>query len=812
MAAFDYVQNLNDVALKPRLLRSLIKEHIPDENQQLRNSLVLSHVVSAIKTHELVTESVSQSDDNKKLIAKWKSSVDLWIDRVLMLISSKMPDKRWAGVCLLGVTCEGCSSERFLASHDAWFQKLLPHLQPAESHFVKVACCVSLSDLVTRLGEFPNMKRVGASLAAKLVQPVLKLINEDNSDMEAAISLLHIIMNVYPSSFQKVYDSTEAAIVTKIMSGNCSSSMLKKLAHCLSSLPKSSADKESWSLMVQKVLIAINVLLNDSFQGLEDETKTGETMRALVPPGTDPPTPLGGLTVFDISNKATRPERVSMRSISALMLCCSTMLTTSYPTKVKVTVGPLLMLVERVLMVDGSLPQTLYPTITAMQQEDVCLELPVLHSYSLDILSGMIKGAHSQLLPHGAHIIRIVTEYFTNCQYPDLRIKLYTIVKLMMLSMGVGLTMHIAEDVVKNASMDLDSVGDRGGPPSSDLETTQKKRKHGMSITSHENQPQTELSGKNVTQIPVKIAALEVLETLLTVGGALGSDSWRSNVDLQIITVAKDACKGGWPKPTNEINDSHNISSTWAEFQLASLRALLASVLSPGRFRPPFLPHSLKLFHKGAQEKGTKVAEFCAHALLCLEVLIHPRAIPLIDSASSVGYPINGVKNRFMDNDTYNSVPKHSLFPGNTSGNGPSETEFEKDELYEKWAEEDDINELPVTEKEHNTTAMGVTTLSSEKVVSNESPVGAKASNEDKGKGIRVETQPAKEVEVISQTVDFHAPENMETGDQDTKGKRLVLDWSGLLDSELGFGDNDDPMDEIPDIVDVEPDSDEDED
>lgn len=90
MAAFNYAQNLYDVALKPRILRSLIDEHIPEEKQQLRNPLVLEHVVSAIKTHELLSERVVQSGDNKKLIEKWKSAVDLWIDRVLMLVSSNM--------------------------------------------------------------------------------------------------------------------------------------------------------------------------------------------------------------------------------------------------------------------------------------------------------------------------------------------------------------------------------------------------------------------------------------------------------------------------------------------------------------------------------------------------------------------------------------------------------------------------------------------------------------------------------------------------------------------------------------------------
>lgn len=90
MAAFDHVQNMYDVAVKPRLLRSFIKELIPDEKQQLGNPLELSQVVSAIKTHGLLSERVAQTDDNKKLIEKWKSAVDLWVDRLLMLVSSNM--------------------------------------------------------------------------------------------------------------------------------------------------------------------------------------------------------------------------------------------------------------------------------------------------------------------------------------------------------------------------------------------------------------------------------------------------------------------------------------------------------------------------------------------------------------------------------------------------------------------------------------------------------------------------------------------------------------------------------------------------
>ena len=82
--------------------------------------------------------------------------------------------------------------------------------------------------------------------------------------------------------------------------------------------------------------------------------------------------------------------------------------------------------------------------------------------------------------------------------------------------------MYIAEDIVSNAFVDLDSVGESCS--SSDLKTseavtqpTQKKRKHDTTITSSGNQSQTTSLRKNDSPISVKITALEALEALLTV-------------------------------------------------------------------------------------------------------------------------------------------------------------------------------------------------------------------------------------------------------------------------------------------------------
>ncbi|XP_043704243.1 proline-, glutamic acid- and leucine-rich protein 1 [Telopea speciosissima] len=675
MAGFGHVQNMYDISLKPRLLRSLMRDYLPDEKRPSPSPSKLSDVVSAIKTHGLLLESFRESDDQKQ-IDKWKSAIDAWVERLLLLVSSKMPDKCWAGTCLLGVTCQECSDDRFLASYSIWFQKLISQIQPpSDSHFVKVATCASLSDMFTRLGGISNVKKDGTSHAAKLIQPVLKLLTEDSSEAvwDGAVVLLCNIITFFPYSVHRHYDSAEAVIASKIMSGKCRESISKKLSHCLALLPKSRGDEDCWSLMMQKILISINVHLYNVFQGLEEETKGNEAMKWLVPPGKEPPPPLGGQTMSgEASDQAIKKsEKLIIPSVSMLVLCCCTMLTNPYPVQVTVPVHPLLALVSRVLLVDGSLSKGL-SFVTVMQQEYICSELTVLHSYSLDLLIAIIKGVRSQLLPHAADVVRLLTEYFRRCAHPSLRIKVYSIMRMLLISIGVGIALYLAQAVVKNAFSDLDSVSHGHESASSKMclkATTEalqqprhKKRKHitaASSLEEHQNGVGSEVEvHKNKPKVPtsVQIAALQALEVLLTVGGALRSEFWRRDVDLLLITVATNACDGGW---TNEAKDtfdlSHELASTWADFQLAALRALLASLLSSAHERPPYLSQGLELFRRGKQQTGTKLAEFCAHALLDLEVLIHPRALPLGDFTS-------GRHDAFDDN---------CIFPENIFSVGP---------------------------------------------------------------------------------------------------------------------------------------------
>ncbi|KAK3028729.1 hypothetical protein RJ639_037752, partial [Escallonia herrerae] len=488
----------------------------------------------------------------------------------------------------------------------------------------------------------------------------------------------------------------EVAIVSKIMSGKCNVNTLKNLGHCLALLPKSRGDEDSWSLMMQKVLLSINVHLSDAFQGLEEESQCNEAMRVLVPPGKEPPPPLGGQTNSDLATK--RPDQYLVSNVSTLMLCCSTMLTSSYPVQIPVPVKPLLMLAARILRVDGSLSQALYPITTTMQQELTCSELPLLHMYSLELLAAVVKGVRSQLLPHAAGIVRLLTEYFRACVLPELKTKVYTIIRNLLMSMGVGMAVYLTQEVVDNAFADLGSTADVNGEisskPYSKVSTQlfqqpyQRKRKHGTTAGS---------LGEHTDRVGLEVSASRNPTPLS--GGALRSESWRSDVDRLIMTVATNACKKGWGKEGKDGSLRSEPSETWSDYQLAALRAFLASLLSPARIRPPYLAHGLEIFRRGMQETGTKLAEFCAHALLALEVLIHPRALPLIDFASAANNSLI-VEHGLPDNIYSGGQKLNPSFSSETPGLRHADPESETDDLYDSWLGNGDETSVPVIDQE----------------------------------------------------------------------------------------------------------------
>ncbi|KAG5021771.1 hypothetical protein JHK85_018113 [Glycine max] len=504
-----------------------------------------------------------------------------------------------------------------------------------------------------RLGGYPKIKKDSSSCAVKVVQPTLKILNDENSEAiwDAAVHLLCTIITSFPFSIRNHYDSVESAIALKLLSGGCSLDMSKVM--CSSNFKELFSRQYAWSLMLNSQFLNSHIA-SHCFQNQKEmkkaETLRNEVTRLLVLPGKHPPPPLGGyILAEEVLNKASKTSEQSLMSnASRLMFGCCLLLKNSYPVKVNVPVRLLLGFVERILMVNGSLPQMSLPFMTAKQQENICSELPVLHLSSLELLTAIIKAMGSQLLPHAAYIVRIITKYFKTCKLPELRIKVYSVTRNLLITMGVGMALYLAQEVINNAFADLSIIehknsGILNGSNSNAsagalLLPIHRKRKHSSTTGSLQEHGEGGLSvevpkNRPLTPVSLRIAALETLESLITVAGALKSEPWRSKVDSLLLVTAMDSFKEGSVSEERSVFQQKEPAATTTELQLAALRALLVSLLSFARVRPPYLAQGLELFRRGRQQTGTKLAEFCAHALLTLEVLIHPRALPMVDYA-----------------------------------------------------------------------------------------------------------------------------------------------------------------------------------
>ncbi|PKA60467.1 hypothetical protein AXF42_Ash017873 [Apostasia shenzhenica] len=626
-ASMEFVSSMDDCRLKVRMLQSVVRESLPDEKRPFGSPADMGAILSQVLTFGLLSERYPDPADHK-LVDGWMDAVDLWSERIILLASNRVPDKGWAGVGFLGVTCGECSPERFQSSYSLWFQKLLEIIQI-------YAFCFGVTSYHPQ------------AILSKLLAVV------------PCVICLRVLSD-FAIQFQ-----VEAELASKIMAAKCDSNTLKKFAQCLAHLPNVKADGDSWCLIMQKILVVINSTLTDAFQGLEEEKKGSEVMKMIATPGKETP-PLGGQ---QWSGEALVPATKRFREllvprVTSLMHSLCIMLTKEYPVQVSIPVSSLLATVGRVLSMDGSLSGMLFPFATPLHQELLCAELPVLHLGGLNLLTAIIRCLESQLLPYGSEVMRLLTDYFSRAKLPSLRIKAYSIVQMLLVSMGSGMALCLEEEVVKNAFADLadhhgtgkmlSSAHSSAGTDKNLLQIHQKKRKR--ALISAAEYPKVDLDNKPLSHscqapLSVKIAALKALETLLTVGGSLKSELWRPPVDRLLIIVATNAYDVNWANKHKfcMLTDQ----SSYDDFQLAASEALLTSLLSPTRTQPQYLSQGFNLFVRGKQQTGTKLASFCAHAILVLEAK-NSKFLPLVYNPSkNFSNDNSDFSEEFLD-DTFN--------------------------------------------------------------------------------------------------------------------------------------------------------------
>ncbi|RDX78305.1 hypothetical protein CR513_41444, partial [Mucuna pruriens] len=222
----------------------------------------------------------------------------------------------------------------------------------------------------------------------------------------------------------------------------------------------------------------------------------------------------------------------------------------------------------------------------------------------------MLSPRHpgSQLLPHAANIVCIVTKYFKTCELPELRTKVYSVTRNLLIVMDVGMALYLAQEVINNVVADLSSGEHKNGgilngsnsnaSSGALLPPSHRKRKHNN--TTGSLQEHDEGGGLGVLHLR--------LEAFVTVAGALKFEPWRSKVDSLLIVIAMDSFKEGSVSRETSVFQQKEPAATALDLQHAALPAILVPFLSFARVQPPCLAQGLEIFCRGKQKTGTKLA------------------------------------------------------------------------------------------------------------------------------------------------------------------------------------------------------------
>ena len=93
-----HIKNMYDIRLKPRLLRSLVKDYLPEEfRHPIPSPHELSYLVETLKTFRLLSEAFPE-ECSSDVVENWTAAVDEWIERLLILVTCENIRRKIDGI------------------------------------------------------------------------------------------------------------------------------------------------------------------------------------------------------------------------------------------------------------------------------------------------------------------------------------------------------------------------------------------------------------------------------------------------------------------------------------------------------------------------------------------------------------------------------------------------------------------------------------------------------------------------------------------------------------------------------------------
>ena len=260
------------------------------------------------------------------------------------------------------------------------------------------------------------------------------------------------------------------------------------------------------------------------------------------------------------------------------------------------------------------------------------MKLPALHCRACDLLRVLTQVAGVQLTPLLLSIARTLGDQLGKVAVdpaevqtkpcPSVKVSLYRATAVVLRAGGIAAARQLAPIILQCAYVEIyntaapSETGVAGIMNTTrraiEAQPARKRAKHAK----HRGDDFINVDGidnagslYDLACLQSQSAFLNVLEALLEAGASLLTLSQRARVDDIVAHAACTAADAALKARHTAEGDAAPLIS----LQLASLNALLASVLAPAAYRPPHISLALSLFKNGIRHQNEAIARLSSH-------------------------------------------------------------------------------------------------------------------------------------------------------------------------------------------------------